>query len=134
MSEVIKTTATSVFVDDDGVIHVVANGTPSTAQSVKETVSAIQSLVPGPRPAIFDARLWPRAGSDAWTALIDALPAIVSAAAVLVRPEGMALLGGFPSAVNRLMLPMEVFTEESKAIAFIRQFLPGQGEEFEEEE
>jgi hypothetical protein len=133
LSEAIETTATSVSLDDDGLIHVVANGTASTAQTVKETVAAIHSLVPRPRPAIFDARRWPRAGTDVWTALIDALPTIVSAAAVLVQPEGVAWLGGFPAAVNRLMLPMEVFTDEAEALRFIRQYLPGPGEDYEEE-
>jgi hypothetical protein len=132
LSEVIETTATSVFLDERGVLHVVSNGTMSTPETVAETVAVIHILVSRPVPALFDARKWPKAGSDTWMAIIDVLPSIVSASALLVLPDGEALLGGFPSAVNRLMLPLEVFTDESEATAFLEQFITGD-DDWEEE-
>jgi hypothetical protein len=55
---------------------------------------------------------------------IDLLPSTVSAGAILVEAAGRADLGGFPEAVNRLMVPFDVFTDEAEAMAFLVRFLP----------
>lgn len=124
MSEVIKTTAASVFVDDHGMLHIVSNGTQSTGRTARETLTAARSLLTGPVPTLFDARSWPKARSDFWVTFIDLLPTVVSAGAILVAESGREDLGGFPGAVNRLMVPFEVFTDEEEAVAFLMQFVP----------
>jgi hypothetical protein len=124
MSELITTTAASVFVDDHGLVNIVSNGTQSTAQTVRETFAAARSLVTVPTPTLFDARNWPRAGAGFWVTFIDLLPATVSAGAILVLPAGRADLGGFPEAVNRLMVPFDVFTDEGEARTFLMRFVP----------
>jgi len=124
MSQVIQTTAASVFVDDHGLLHVVSNGIESTPGTVRETFAAARSLLTRPTPTLFDARNWPKPGSGFWVTFIDLLPSAVSAGAILVGPEGRDDLGGFPGAVNRLMVPFEVFDDESAAIAFLVQFVP----------
>jgi hypothetical protein len=55
---------------------------------------------------------------------IDLLPGTISAGAILVEAAGRADLGGFPEAVNRLMVPFAVFTDEAEAEAFLTHFLP----------
>ncbi|HEY4606870.1 MAG TPA: hypothetical protein VIH55_04400 [Acidimicrobiia bacterium] len=123
MSEAIESTAASVFMDDRGLLHIVSNGTPSTKTTVRETFGAARTLTEHPVPTLFDARRWPVGGSDFWVAFIDVLPSVVSAGAILIEPDEVAGLGGFPRAVNRLMVPFEVFTEEDEAIAFLVPFI-----------
>lgn len=124
MSHAIETTAASVFVDDRGVLHVVSKGMESTATTVRETFAAARSLLTRPAPTLFDARNWPKPGSSFWVTFIDLLPSVVSAGAILIDPNGRDDLGGFPGAVNRLMVPFEVFDEEEAATAFLMQFVP----------
>jgi hypothetical protein len=133
MSDVIATTAASIFVDDDGLLHIVSNGAPSTGRTIKETFTAARTLTHYPIPTLFDARNWPVGGSDFWVTFIDVLPSVVSAGAILIEPDDVAGLGGFPRAVNRLMVPFEVFTSEEKAIDFLRPFIRRPGDDEEEE-
>jgi len=123
MSEVIHTTAATVFVDDHGLLNIVSNGTQSTEDTVRETFTAARSLLDRPNPTLFDVRDWPRAGAGFWAAFIDLLPATVSAGAILIGPEGRTDLGGFPEAVNRLLVPFDVFNDEEEAKAFLMRFL-----------
>lgn len=125
MSEVIETTASTVFVDDHGWLNIVSNGKQSTAETVRETFAAARSLLDRPAPTLFDARLWPKAGSGFWVTFIDLLPSAVSAGAILISPDARAGLGAFPEAVNRLMVPFEVFDDHEAASAFLMQFTPG---------
>jgi hypothetical protein len=113
---------------DDGILRIVSNGTPSTAATIGETATAVQRLVPDVVPVLFDARDWPRPSSEVWMSIIDTAPTIANACAILIRPGGEAALGAFPAAVNRLMLPLEVFTDESEALAFLDQFVVPTGD------
>jgi len=130
---VIATRASSIFVDDHGLLHIVSNGTPSTPETIEETFGAARALTPTPVPTLFDARQWPVGGSDLWVTFIDLLPSVVSAGAILIEPEGAAGLGGFPRAVNRLMFPFEVFSTESEAMDFLLRFISGPADDVEEE-
>lgn len=124
MSEVIETTAASVFVDDHGLLNVVANGIRSTAETAREMFAAARSLIDQPTPTLFDFRLWPPARADFWATFIDLLPATVSAGSVLITHGGRAQLGAFPEAVNRLMVPFDVFTDEDEAKEFLLRYQP----------
>ena len=128
----ITTSTTSIFLDDDGLLHVISNGSPSTESSVTETFDAARTLVSRPTPTLFDARKWPVAGPEFWVTFIDLLPSAVSAGAVLIEPDQAAGLGGFPRAVNRLMVPFEVFTDELEAVAFLKRFVRAPGDDEEE--
>jgi len=123
LSELIKTTATSIFIDDLGLLHIASNGVPSTKQTIAETFAAARTLTTRPVPTLFDARKWPMGGADFWVTFIDLLPSVVSAGAILIEPDRATGLGGFPRAVNRLMIPFEVFTDEDQATEFLSQFL-----------
>jgi hypothetical protein len=124
MSEVIHTTTATVFVDAHGLLNIVNNGNQSTEDTVRETFAAARSLLDRPAPTLFDVRDWPRAGAGFWVTFIDLLPTTVSAGAILVGPEGRDDLGGFPEAVNRLMVPFDVFADEDEAKTFLIRFLP----------
>ena len=133
MQQVITTTAASVFVDDHGLLHIVSNGTLSTNETVNETFAAARTLIERPIPTLFDARKWPIGGSDFWVAFIDALPSVVSAGAIVIDPGTSSALGGFPKAVNRLMVPFEVFTSEEEAVEFLLRFVQPLGDLDQEE-
>jgi hypothetical protein len=124
MSDLIHTTATTLFVDAHGLLNIVTNGTQSTEDTVRETFAAARSFLDRPAPTLFDVRHWPRAGAGFWVTFIELLPATVSAGAILVGPEGRDDLGGFPEAVNRLLVPFDVFDDEDEAKAFLIRFLP----------
>ncbi len=47
MRKVIKTTANAVWIDD-GIIHIQANGSPSTGDTVNETLKVIRDLIEFP--------------------------------------------------------------------------------------
>lgn len=123
MREVITTQASEVSLDEHGLLHIVSNGSPSTDETVEETFAAARSLIEHPVPTLFDARKWPIGGSDFWVKFIDSLPSVVSAGAIVVEPDDAAGLGGFPKAVNRLMVPFEVFTAEEAAVEFLLRFV-----------
>jgi hypothetical protein len=123
LSELIRTTAASIFIDGRGLLHVVSNGVPSTKRTVTESFAAARTLITHPVPTLFDARKWPMGGADFWVTFIDLLPSVVSAGAILIEPDRATGLGGFPRAVNRLMIPFEVFTDGDQATEFLSQFL-----------
>jgi hypothetical protein len=123
MTETITTTAASLFLDVHGLLHIASNGIPSTKKTVTETFAAARTLAPHPIPTLFDARMWPIGGADFWVTFIDLLPSVVSAGAILIAPDQATGLGGFPRAVNRLMIPFEVFTVEDEAIEFLIPFV-----------
>jgi len=120
-------------VDDHGLLHIVSNGTPSTKETVKESFAAARTLTQHPVPTLLDARQWPVGGSDVWVTFIDILGSVVSAGAVLIEPGNEAALGGFPRAVNRLMVPFEVFTAEDEATDFLMRFIRPEAGDDEEE-
>lgn len=133
MHQVITTTAASVYIDDQGLLHIVSNGTSSNKETVNETFAAARTLIEQPIPTLFDARTWPIGGSDFWVAFIDALPSVVSAGAILIDPGTSSALGGFPKAVNRLMVPFEVFTSDVEAVEFLLRFVQPLGDIDQEE-
>ena len=129
----ITTTAASVYVDDQGLLHIVSNGTSSSGETVNETFAAPRTLTEQPIPTLFDARKWPIGGSDFWVAFIDSLPSVVSDGAIIIDPGAPSALGGFPKAVNRLMVPFEVFTSEEEAVEFLLRFVRPLGDIAHEE-
>ena len=133
MHQVITTTAASVYIDDQGLLHIVSNGTSSNKETLNETFAAARTLIEQPIPTLFDARKWPMGGSDFWVAFIDALPSVVSAGAILIDPGASSALGGFPKAVNRLMVPFEVFTSDVEAVEFLLRFVQPLGDIDQEE-
>jgi hypothetical protein len=112
------TTGAEVWVDQ-GVVHIRSRGVTSTADTVAETLAAVRKLVPtGPHPLVWDLRPWPGAAPGAWSKMIPAAKTVFSAAAVLVDESTTPDISSFTDAIDGLLIPLRVFTEEDAAIEF----------------
>ena len=119
------TTTARVWVDAEGIIHLVATGAPSTADTVAETLGVLRRLIAGGKaPLYFDLRRWPSGDGGFWSSFVNSIEGVCVAAAAVVDPEVPDPLGGFPSAIDSLLVPFRVFVDEDEALAFLRTHLP----------
>ena len=104
----------------DGIIHLRSNGTPSTSDSVIETLGVVRELTGGvARPVLFDARSWPAGDAGSWKTIIEAWESVFTAAAMLVDAEESPSVGKYLETIDRLLAPFEVFTDETAALTFL---------------
>lgn len=116
----IQTTATTVWLGDDGIVRVRADREISTGASVNETLEAVRSLIGDSRhPVLFDATAWRGGDPGAWQVVAARLDTHFSAAAVLIDPDNPPALGAFPDMLDRLMIPFRVFDSASAAVSFL---------------
>ena len=65
--EPIATSTALTWLDDEGIIHIVATGVASTADSNDATLSVVKELVAGSKaPILFDIRRWPSGDPSFW--------------------------------------------------------------------
>ncbi|MDJ0925966.1 MAG: hypothetical protein QNJ77_15550 [Acidimicrobiia bacterium] len=114
-----------ILLDDEGIIHVIAIGVPSTAPFVDETFAVVRELAGGQRaPILFDARDWPRGTPASWARFISKIESICLAAAVVADTRAAKALGRFPEFLDDLLIPFRVFPDEEPALEFLRGYLP----------
>ncbi len=88
---------------------------------------AVRDLIDGvPLPALIDLRKWWEGEAKGWETFVSNVLSLFSAVAYLVDPKSPPRLFGFPEAVDQLLIPFEVFTDEAEAMAFLRGFLPSE--------
>ncbi len=122
----IQTTAVTIWADGD-IVWIRSKGIPSTPDTVVETMTTAGDLIDGTarKALLFDGRNWPGpTGPDSWAAFIPRVEKLFLAVAFLLEPETAASIGSFPEAISRLLIPFQVFTDETEALAFLRGFLP----------
>jgi hypothetical protein len=118
------TSAARIWIDDEGIVHYQAIGTPSTAQSVIEGISAVREMAGGtPTPILFDARGWHSSDPKSWVQFINMIESVCSAAGVVVDAESQKAMGSFPSLLDTLVIPFRNFSSEDEALTFLRQHL-----------
>jgi len=84
-------------------------------------VAVVRELIDGvPIPALIDLREWPEGDSMGWNIFISNVLSLLTAAAFVVSPKSAPQMGAFPEVITRLLIPVEVFTEEAEALAFLR--------------
>ncbi|NNC39532.1 MAG: STAS/SEC14 domain-containing protein [Acidimicrobiia bacterium] len=122
----LRTTATGqIWLDGEGIVHFVATGAASTADTAAENQAVLEELTAGGRTAIlFDVRSWPSGSPSFWVRFINAIEHICLAGAVLVDPQSQDNLGTFPSLISSLLVPFQVFPDEDEALAFLRNHRP----------
>lgn len=114
------TTAAKLWVDDSGVAHIESTGVASTAATVEETMTALETLLAGRRaPLLFDARKWPSGDTASWVRFISLVEKVCVAGAILMDAERPAEVGQYPEFLSRLLVPFSVFTSEADALAFL---------------
>ena len=120
-------TATSFYWVYDGILYVRNKGIRSTGDTVIDSRTAIRDLMDGaPLPMLNDLRGWPGTDPEGWTTFVQNIASVSSAVAFVVDAESSARLGPWPEAMNRLLIPFQVFTEEAEALAFLQGFLPSE--------
>ena len=122
-----RTTSTAqIWLDNEGIIHIVATGVASTADTTGETLGVLTDLVAGSRaPILFNLHQWPSGDPSFWTRFTQTLQSVCLAGAVVIDPQAVAKLGTFPSLINTLLIPFQVFSDEDEALAFLRSHISG---------
>ncbi len=122
-----RTTKTGrIWVDDEGIIHIVATGAASTADSTAETLGVVGELTAGGKaPILFDVRRWPSGDAAFWSLFVNTIESVCLAGAAVVDPQAAASLGAFPSAIDSMLVPFRVFSDDDEALAFLRTHLSG---------
>jgi len=120
---------------EDGIVIHRANNERRTRESVSELFGVMRGLFDGvPGPVLFDARKSPGTDADGWQAAITNLESTASKVAMLIDPEPSSEVGPYPDVIDRLLIPLKVFTDETEALAFLRADTgpPAQGGELPE--
>ena len=120
-----RTTETGqMWIDGEGIVHFVATGAASTADTAADNLAVLEELTAGGKTAIlFDVRSWPSGSPAFWVRFINAVEHICLAGAILVDPQSQDNLGTFPSLISSLLVPLQVFLDEDEALAFLRNHL-----------
>ena len=119
MTEPVETSAATLWVDEN-ILHIRSKGVVSTRDTVVETFEAVGTLTKGsPLPALCDVRMWASGDSESWLGFISAAPSSFTAVAVLVDPDRPPEMAGYPDAIDRLLMPFRMFTDEAEALAFL---------------
>ena len=107
----------------DGILIVRTKTNQGTEESFAEGLDVIGRLVGGiPRPALWDVRAWRGATPEAWGYLIPRIAHLVNAVAMLVPANENYRVGPFPDAINRLLVPFRVFTDEREGLEYLSDF------------
>ncbi|MDH3249747.1 MAG: hypothetical protein OEQ47_12330 [Acidimicrobiia bacterium] len=76
-----------------------------------------------PRPVLWDPRDVLPLPPVAWAEIINRSAELITAAAILVDDGTETKLIGFPSAINSLLFPTQVFKDEDVALEWLRSFV-----------
>ena len=117
-----ETTSGFVWIED-GILHFWNKGVRTTTDSVAENLRVGRDLAgDASLPLLMDMRDWPgTADITAWgTFTIDMVEAF-ERIAFLVDPDFSAPMGPFPDAIDQLLVPARVFTDEEEALVFLRR-------------
>jgi len=119
-------TSTSFFWLDDGIVHIQRKETPATAETTAHGIDIIRGLIGEvPRPLLIKSGWAGGIGLEVWPTALSAVDPLLSAIAVVGEFES-AELDAFRPIINQLLVPFQVFTDESEALAFLREYLPGE--------
>lgn len=118
-------TSTTLVECTDNVLYIRSKGVQTTRQSLIVTFEAAMSLSEGRAiPVLFDARRWPGSAQDGWLQGISSLLDTFTAVAMLIDPTNPPDLGERIEPIDRLMVPMRVFTDEDEALTFLASVAP----------
>ena len=119
-----ETETATIWLDDEGIVHVESRGVPSTQETAAKSLLVVSDLVGGRRaPILFDARQWPMGDGPSWAQFISMIGDVCSAGAVLVDGKASPGIDSFSPAIDSLIIPFRVFTDEDAAVSFLRGHL-----------
>ncbi len=121
-----KSATARIWLDESGILHLVALGAESTAATVAESFQIVRELTGGSRvPILFDSRDWPKGDPASWSSFISSIESICTAAAVVVNSASAQAMGAFPKLLDDLVIPFRLFPDEEAALSFLRRHLDG---------
>jgi len=124
--DAIETVSGFIWIEH-GILIFRNKGVMSTGEGVTEALGVIRDLSGGvPVASLIDIRLWPGARFEAWAKFVNSAVSSFLAVALLVDPESSVEVGPFPDAMDKLLVPVHLFTDEAEAMEFVRGFLPSE--------
>lgn len=122
----IETATTHFTLTDDGIVvgRAINPDTPRTSQNTLEALTELERFIGGkPLPGLWDPRVVDRFPAEAWRTMISRLDRSVVALAILVDDRTAAAVGAFSAAMDSLLLPVKLFTDEGEALRWLGQFI-----------
>lgn len=133
--KVIETQFSRYTVGDDGVATAtpLKPELPRTLDLMTEALDDLEAfLEEKPRPVLWDPRAVVPLRPGVWRVIIERLEKIAVGLAILVEDMDDHGLGSFPVAIDSLLLPVRLFTDENEARSWLQQFvgpaIPAEGE------
>ncbi len=127
MSEIQVTTDTVTYtLRDDGIVvgRAVNPDRVRTPQDVASSLDRLDEATGGVRmPGLWDPRSLHHFPAPAWRTLISRLELSLLALAIMTDEQMESALGGFPQAIDSLLIPVRLFRSESEAIEWLAQFV-----------
>lgn len=123
--KVIETQLSRYTLDDDGIATATPRNSqlPRTIELMTQALDDLEVFLEGTmRPILWDPRTVVPLRPGAWRAIIDRLEKLAIALAIIVDDENETRLGSFPLAIDTLLLPVRLFTDESEARRWLAQF------------
>ncbi len=121
-----ESAVTRYWLRDDGIVigRDVNTDVQRTAAVTNATLDVLAELSgPEKRPALWDPRAFDRMYPEGWLVLIERLPEMITALAILVDDDVEPFLGTFPQHMDSLLFPVRLFRDEDKAIEWLQGFL-----------
>ena len=119
-----RTSAARLWVDQEGILHVVSLGVVSTEETFWEFQDAKRELIGKQRVAmLMHAEEWPKGTPGSWSLFVSALEGMCFAAAVIASPASLQAMGAFPKVFDDMLIPFRVFDSEEPALAFLRDHI-----------
>ena len=121
-----ESAVTRYWLRDDGIVvgRDINTHIERTSAVTNDTLDVLAELSgPGLRPALWDPRAFDKMYPEGWIVLVERLPEIVSALAILIDDAVEPFLGTFPQHMDALLFPVRLFREEDAAIAWLQGFL-----------
>ena len=121
-----ESAVTRYWLRDDGIVigRDINTDVYRTEAVTKATLDVLAELSgPEKRPALWDPRAFDRMHPEGWLVLIERLPDLINALAILVDDAVLPFLGTFPEHMDSLLFPVRLFRDEEEAIEWLRGFL-----------
>jgi hypothetical protein len=123
-NEIYKTSSGKVWLEDDGVLHVIVEGTITLEDGLQLEDSIYKAILGEKRPVLVDIREIKGVGLEARRATsYSKIFESVKAVAIFVKSPLSRFLGNFIIKVNKLPAPTKLFSSEDEALIWLKSYL-----------
>jgi len=125
-NEVIEVAASRICLGEDGIVHAVTKpGSEQTLADAREQIAAIGKIGRGKAlPVLVDFKNIKSQDRGARAYFAGKEPAkVVTACAILLSSPLSRVIGNFYMGLNKPVTPTKLFTSESEAIEWLKEYL-----------